>query len=107
VEHLVAQAKRAGYSVIGEQKSVKSNGKIQYRILITKEGSNPKLPLLEQYEIILDRDRHLPLTIRTDWEPTGGKPMLLVWTTDWLRTNDPSRLPDKDFLVPAENKGIH
>ena len=83
-----------GYKAKLEEQSFTEGGKkrSQYRILATTNEGGPT-----EVEVIVDKEKLRPLTVRVNGTASNGKEYRMMWTGSWLVGG---KFDAKDFVIP-------
>jgi hypothetical protein len=99
--NLLAQAKKEGLQTIMEERPVTANGRNakQVRIFMTRKAAEvPKKGALE-YELIVDDEFKLPVTIKAYVKPPNQPESRIMWTIKWGKPAPGEKIQDTNFKV--------
>ena len=93
------RAPGSGFSVKTQEQTLTQDGHYfnYYRILATRVDPKSKATLA-QYEIKVDANHYVPLTMRTHWTPRGKDATIFEWAGRWA---DMAKVDPADYVLPG------
>ncbi|CAN5442409.1 hypothetical protein BH11ARM1_BH11ARM1_08460 [soil metagenome] len=102
ISDLVANAVKEGLVVKTERHLTGNASKtvLQRRIIISRKPADAaKLGALD-IEVVVDGKFHLPVTVRTNYEPPKKDPVRIMWTSRWAKMQTGQKFDQNAFVIP-------
>jgi hypothetical protein len=103
ITNLLSDARKQGLEISLEEHPIDRNNtkQTQYRILITRNKKDLGLKGVLEYEIVIDGQYRLPVTVRNFVQRPSHQPVKSLWTVKWSPPGQ--KIQPKQFDIPKKS----